>query len=113
MMGGYAIGSAEIVAIAFAARADGVLMKSFEGKVAAITGAASGMGRSLAVALARRGSEVALCDVDEVGLAETARLARAASNVRVTTRRVDVSDETAMRTWAQSVASEHGRCNLI
>ena len=89
-------------------------MKSFEGKVAAITGASSGMGRSLAVALVRRGCEVALCDVDEVALAETARLARhARANVRVTTKRVDVSDEGAMKAWAQIVASEHGRCNLI
>lgn len=88
-------------------------MKSFAGKVAAVTGAASGMGRSLAVALARRGCEVALCDVDEVGLAETARLARSSGTVRVTTRRVDVADERAVRAWAQAVASEHGRCNLV
>lgn len=88
-------------------------MKSFAGKVAAVTGAASGMGRSLAVALARRGCEVAICDVDEVGLAETGRLARAASSARVTTKRVDVSDERAVRMWAEEVASEHGRCNLV
>ncbi|KUZ79043.1 hypothetical protein WI37_00845 [Burkholderia ubonensis] len=37
-------------------------MKGFSGKVAAITGAGSGMGRSLAVELARRGCEVALSD---------------------------------------------------
>ncbi|MBN3819968.1 SDR family NAD(P)-dependent oxidoreductase, partial [Paraburkholderia sp. Se-20369] len=42
-------------------------MKGFSGKVAAITGAGSGMGRSLAVELARRGCEVALSDVDETG----------------------------------------------
>jgi NAD(P)-dependent dehydrogenase (short-subunit alcohol dehydrogenase family) len=88
-------------------------MRSFSGKVAAITGAASGMGRSLAIALARRGCEVALSDIDEVALAETARLVRSASQVRVTTRRLDVSDEAAMKSWAQYVASEHGRCNLI
>jgi NAD(P)-dependent dehydrogenase (short-subunit alcohol dehydrogenase family) len=88
-------------------------MKSFAGKVAAITGAASGMGRSLSIALARRGCEVAISDVDEVGLAETARLAKAASSVRVTAKRVDVSDESAVRSWAQLVASEHGRCNLV
>ncbi len=87
-------------------------MKSFAGKVAAITGAASGMGRSLAVALAKRGCEVAICDIDPVGLAETARLAKAA-NVRVTTRQVDVADEAAVKAWAESVASEHGRCNMI
>lgn len=40
-------------------------MKGFSGKVAAITGAGSGMGRSLAVELARRGCEVALADVVE------------------------------------------------
>ena len=89
-------------------------MKSFAGKVAAITGAASGMGRSLAVALARRDCEVALCDVDERGLAETARLAHAANpRVRVTTKRVDVSDGDAVRAWAKDVVAEHGRCNMI
>ncbi|MDF2695661.1 MAG: alcohol dehydrogenase [Labilithrix sp.] len=88
-------------------------MKSLAGKVAAITGAASGMGRSLAVALARRGCEVALSDVDEKGLAETARLARAVSNVRVSTRRLDVADKDAVYAWARDVAADHGRCNLI
>jgi NAD(P)-dependent dehydrogenase (short-subunit alcohol dehydrogenase family) len=88
-------------------------MKSFAGKVAAITGAASGMGRSLAIALARRGCEVALSDVDTDGLSETARLARAGSNLLVTTRSFDVADEKAMYGWAREVASEHGRCNLI
>ncbi|KAB0650225.1 SDR family NAD(P)-dependent oxidoreductase, partial [Burkholderia territorii] len=46
-------------------------MKGFSGKVAAITGAGSGMGRSLALELARRGCEVALADVNDVGLAGT------------------------------------------
>ncbi|MBX3207233.1 MAG: SDR family NAD(P)-dependent oxidoreductase [Labilithrix sp.] len=90
-------------------------MKSFTGKVAAITGSASGMGRSLAVALARRGCDVALSDVEERGLTETARLARAAATpgVLVTSKRVDVSDEGAVRAWANEVAAQHGRCNLV
>ncbi len=89
-------------------------MKSFAGKVAAVTGAASGMGRSLAIALARRGCEVALSDIDERGLAETARLAQAANpKIRVTTKRLDVADGDAVRAWAKQVASEHGRCNLV
>jgi NAD(P)-dependent dehydrogenase (short-subunit alcohol dehydrogenase family) len=72
------------------------------------------MGRSLAIALARRNCEVALCDVDERGLAETARLAHAANpRVRITTKRLDVADGDAVRAWAREVASEHGRCNLI
>lgn len=89
-------------------------MKSFAGKVAAVTGAASGMGRSLAVALARRNCEVALCDVDERGLEETARLVQAANpKIRVTTKRLDVADADAMIAWAKQVVSEHGRCNLV
>ncbi|KVT44679.1 hypothetical protein WL80_22770 [Burkholderia ubonensis] len=66
-------------------------MKGFSGKVAAITGAGSGMGRSLAVELARRGCEVALSDVNDVGLAGTAA-ACSRYGVRVTTQRLDVAD---------------------
>jgi NAD(P)-dependent dehydrogenase (short-subunit alcohol dehydrogenase family) len=89
-------------------------VKSFDGKVAAITGAASGMGRSLAVALARRNCEVAISDVDEVGLAETARLVEAARpGLRVTKKWLDVADAEAMHAWAREVATEHGRVNLI
>ncbi|HVH44907.1 MAG TPA: SDR family NAD(P)-dependent oxidoreductase [Labilithrix sp.] len=92
-------------------------MKSFAGKVAAITGAGSGMGRSLAVALARRGCAVALSDVDEKGLAESVVLARnttrGASNVLVTSKRVDVSDRDVVRAWAKDVVRDHGSCNLI
>ncbi|KVZ96695.1 hypothetical protein WL22_12835 [Burkholderia ubonensis] len=69
-------------------------MKGFSGKVAAITGAGSGMGRSLAVELARRGCEVALSDVNDVGLAGTAA-ACSRHGVRVTTQRLDVADRDA------------------
>ena len=50
-------------------------MKDFQGKMAAITGAASGMGRTLALELARRGCHLSLSDVNEQGLAETAAMA--------------------------------------
>lgn len=88
-------------------------MKSFEGKVAAITGAGSGMGRSLAVALARRGCEVALSDVDERTLSETVGLVKDASSVRVTKRRVDVAKRDEVYAWAADVVRDHGRCNLV
>jgi NAD(P)-dependent dehydrogenase (short-subunit alcohol dehydrogenase family) len=88
-------------------------MKSFAGKVAAVTGAGSGIGRSLALALARRGCHLALSDVDERTLAETAAMVEKTSSVRVTRRRVDVSDRTSVEAWADEVVREHGRCNLI
>ena len=62
-------------------------MKSFNGRVAAITGAASGMGRALALALAREGCHLALADVNREGLEHTVTLIRSStlSPVRVTT----------------------------
>ncbi len=79
-------------------------MKDFTGKVAAITGSASGIGRALAFALAQRKCHVALCDVDETGLAQTAETARALG-VRVTQARVDVADRAAVYAWAAQVAN--------
>ncbi len=87
-------------------------MKSFQDKVAAITGAGSGMGRTLAVSLAGRGCHLALSDVNEAGLAETVKLA-AARSVRVTSKRVDVAKRDQVYTWADEVVRDHGKCNLI
>ena len=87
-------------------------MKSFTNKVAAITGAGSGMGRSLAVLLAKRGCHVAISDVHEANLAETAALAKA-HGVKVTSKRVDVADRAAVYAWADEVVADHGKCNLI
>ena len=91
-------------------------MKNFQGKVAAITGAASGMGRTLALELARRGCHLSLSDVNEQGLAETALLAAKAGlsqGVKVTTAQLDVADREAMFAWADQTARDHGKVNLI
>jgi short-subunit dehydrogenase len=87
-------------------------MKNFKNQVAAITGAASGMGRTLAVELAKRGCHLSLSDVNEAGLAETADLARKLG-VKVTTRKLDVSDRDAVFAWADQTATDHGKVNLI
>ena len=87
-------------------------MKSFSGRVAAITGAGSGIGRALALGLARRGCDLALSDVDEGGLAGTVEAARR-RGIKVTGARVDVADREAVHLWADEVAGEHGRVNLI
>ena len=87
-------------------------MKSFSNKVAAITGASSGIGRALAIDLAGRGADLALADIDEAGLAETADRARA-RGVEVTTARLDVAERERVFAWADQVVADHGRVNLI
>lgn len=89
-------------------------MKHFDNKVAAITGAGSGMGRSLAVQLAGAGCHLALADKNALGLAETERIVRAlAPKVRVTTRVLDVGERDAVFAWADETALAHGRVNLV
>ncbi len=87
-------------------------MKSFNGRVAAITGAGSGIGRALASALALRGAHLAVSDVDEIGLAETVAMCEG-RGVKVTSYRVDVTDRDAMYAWADQVVDDHGKVNLI
>jgi butyryl-CoA dehydrogenase len=87
-------------------------MKHFDGRVAAITGAGSGIGRALAQELARRGAHLALSDIDETGLAETVTLCEG-SGVKVTSHRLDVADRDAVYAWADKVVEEHGKVNFI
>jgi short-subunit dehydrogenase len=87
-------------------------VKGLDGRVAAITGAASGIGRALAIELARRGAHVALSDIDDEGLAET--VARCEGfGVKVTSQRVDVADRNAVFAWAEQVVADHGKVNLV
>lgn len=87
-------------------------MKSFVGRVAAITGAASGIGRALAEELAHRGAHLALSDIDEAGLAETVRRCEGIG-VKVTSQLLDVADRSGVHEWAEQVVAEHGAVNMI
>jgi len=70
------------------------------------------MGRTLALNLAARGCHVAISDVNEAGLAETAQMV-AKLGVKVTTAKLDVSNRDAVFAWADQVVAEHGKVNLI
>ncbi|WP_447511791.1 SDR family NAD(P)-dependent oxidoreductase [Acinetobacter geminorum] len=87
-------------------------MKSFKNKVAAVTGAGSGIGQAIAIALAKRGCHLALSDISEAGLAKTVELLTPYS-VKVTTQKVDVAKRDEVATWAKAVVDEHGQVNLI
>jgi len=84
------------------------------GKVCAVTGAGSGIGRALALGLARRGARLALSDVDAAGLEATAQAVRAARpGTEVDTRVVDVGDRDAVVAWADVVAARFGVVHQI
>lgn len=79
------------------------------GKIAAITGAGSGIGRALAVELSRRGASVAISDIDDAGLEETA----AKLDGPVHTAVVDTGDRDAVFAWADEVVGRFGAAHQI
>lgn len=87
-------------------------MTVIDGRVAAITGAGSGIGRSLALELARRGCRLALCDVQIERVREVAA-ACADVGADVLVSQVDVADADAMRTWADEVVDHFGVVHLV
>ncbi len=84
-------------------------MKSFEGRIAVVTGGGTGMGRELVRALAAAGAHVSMCDVSAENMAETQRLAKAGiqGDVRITTHVCDVSDESAVNAFRDEVVAAH------
>ena len=84
-------------------------MKDFNGKLAVITGGGTGMGRELALQLIQEGCNVAMCDVSEANMAETARLGKAGApqGTVISTCKADVSIEAQVQAFAQHVRREH------
>ncbi|PYU10009.1 MAG: acetoin dehydrogenase [Acidobacteria bacterium] len=80
--------------------------------VAVVTGASSGIGRALAQRLAAAGSALALADLDEAGLQQTAQ-SLAKSSALITTHVVDVAKEESVKSFAAVVNSRHGGVTLL
>jgi len=87
-------------------------MKKLNNKVAAVTGAGSGIGQALAINLAKKGCHLALSDIDKKGLTETIKLLKP-YKIKVTQQTLDVSDKKAVYGWADQVVEDHGQVNLI
>lgn len=87
-------------------------MKDLKGKVAAVTGAASGLGRSMALAFAAEGMDIALADVDEKGLQEVLD-SILIKNVRAFTMRVDVTKGPHVEAFAERTVRELGSVHLV
>ncbi len=87
-------------------------MEGFAGKVAAVTGAGSGIGQALAIELARSGAKVAISDVDTVGLAVTEERLKAIG-APVKADRLDVTEREAFKQYADAVNEHFGTVNQI
>jgi NAD(P)-dependent dehydrogenase (short-subunit alcohol dehydrogenase family) len=82
------------------------------GEVAVVTGAASGIGRGISKALARRGCNLALADLNEDGLRETAAMV-SPFDVKTSCHRLDVADRAQVAAFPQAVAQAHGRADIL
>lgn len=82
-----------------------------EGKVAGITGAASGIGRATALAFAREGADVAVCDLNQVGLDQTAATIRGYGR-RAYVRTLDVTATQSLQSFVDDVVEEFEQLDI-
>ena len=87
-------------------------MESFDNKVAVVTGAASGMGRYLAVLLAKMGCNVAICDVNEEGLSKTSSMLTN-YNVATSQHTVDTAEKAEIERFHEEVIARHQKVDLV
>jgi short-subunit dehydrogenase len=88
-------------------------MTAIPGAATAITGAASGIGRALAIELAARGSDIALADRDEAGLQAAAAEIAGKHRVKVTVHRIDVGEPGQITGFARDAIAAHPSLNIV
>ncbi len=88
-------------------------MTAIRGAAAAVTGAASGIGRALAIELASRGCDLALADRDEAGLQAVAAEIAKATSQNVSVHRVDVGEPSQIAGFAQAAIAAHPGLNIL
>jgi short-subunit dehydrogenase len=88
-------------------------MTTIRGAAAAVTGAAGGIGRALALELATRGCDLALADRDEAGLQSVAAEVAKAGQRKVSVHRVDVGEPTGIAGFAHAAISAHPSLNIV
>jgi short-subunit dehydrogenase len=88
-------------------------MTAIRGAAAAVTGAASGIGRALALEFAARGCDLALADRDEAGLHALAAEIAKANARKVSVHRVDVAEPGQIEAFAQAAITAHPGLNIV
>jgi short-subunit dehydrogenase len=88
-------------------------MTAISGSAAAVTGAASGIGRALALELAVRGCDLAVADRDEAGLQQLAAEIARSGTCKLSTHRIDVGEPAQIQQFAQAAIAAHPRLNIV
>jgi len=87
-------------------------MNKLKNSVAVVTGAGSGIGRQLAIQLAQSGASLALSDVNQEGLDETAQLLKQFEQ-KILTHNLDVADRQRVFDYAEQIQKEFDTVNLV
>ena len=88
-------------------------MKIDHGKIVLVTGAASGIGRSFALAAAKKGARLIITDVNKEGLEKTAESIRGAGGAVLLARDLDVADRGAVLALAADVLEKSGPVDVL
>lgn len=86
------------------------MTKRLDNRLALVTGGAAGLGRAIALTFAREGAKVALLDIDEAGMKETAQML---GDAFVSSHRVDLSKESEIQAFAKEFSAKHKTLHVL